>query len=376
MFKNPLSGVYLMSAIYGLAGSFVSIFIPIYLLSKNLNPQNVFVFYLVYTIAVLVFFFFVNKIVYTFGLRKTVLLGYPFLFLYFFLLYTLEKYHTPLYILAIINAFQASLYWFPLHLWLTNTTKEGNIGDNLGKFFATSKIIGLFSPILAAFIVIFLGFKALFVFAGFIYLISAIPLFYLPEFLFKEKIQIGNFLKLLKKYPHYIIAEIFENIREDAEGIIWPVFVYLSFRNILSIGYIGTISGIGEIIFLLFVGKYTDKIDKRKLLKIGASVMSIIWILRFFISSQISFYIFSLAASFFASLILVPINTIVYGTAKREDAPTFILFREFGVTLGRLILYIFAFFVLSSINYIFIFTAIACLGLMYLSRKNLEAKIL
>jgi hypothetical protein len=41
MFKEkPLSGVYLMNAIYGLAGSFVGIFIPIYLLEKNLDPYR------------------------------------------------------------------------------------------------------------------------------------------------------------------------------------------------------------------------------------------------------------------------------------------------------------------------------------------------
>lgn len=55
--KDPLKGVYIMNAIYGLAGSFVGIFIPIYLLEKNLNPANVFWFYLVYTVAILVFFF-------------------------------------------------------------------------------------------------------------------------------------------------------------------------------------------------------------------------------------------------------------------------------------------------------------------------------
>lgn len=363
-----------MNAIYGLAGSFVGIFIPIYLLRRNLDPANVFGFYFVYAVGILIFFFLANYIVHAFGLRKTVLLGYPFLFLYFFLLYTLDQYGVPLYILAIVNAFQASLYWFPLHIWLTKISREGNIGNDLSRFFATSQIVSLFAPIIAAFIVLIFGFKALFIVAGIIYLISAIPLFYLPEFPFKEKIRIDNFVKLLKKYPQYIVAEVFENIREDAEAIIWPVFVYLSFRDILSIGYIGTISGIGNILFVLLIGKYADKMDKRKLLGAGALVMIAIWIFRLFVSAPFPAYAFTLVSAFFAALILIPINTIVYGVAKREDAPTFILFREFGVTLGRIILYIFAFLVLSSINYIFIFTAIACLGLFYLSRKNLEIK--
>lgn len=374
MFKNPLKGVYIMNAVYGLAGSFVGIFIPIYLLQKNLNPANVFGFYLVYSIATLIFFFVTNYIVRGLGLRKTVMLGYPFLFLYFFLLYTLNQYGTPLYILAIVNAFQAALYWFPLHMWLTNTSREGSIGNDLGKFFMASQTVGLFAPAIAAIIVIFLGFKALFIFAAIIYLLSAIPLFYLPEFPFKEKIQLDRFIKLLKEYPHYIVAEIFENIREDAEAIIWPVFIYLSFKNVLSIGYIGTISGVGGILFIWLVGKYTDKIDKRKLFSAGAVIMVFIWVLRLFAHNQISAYTLTLVSAFFEALILIPINTIVYGVAKREGAPTFILFREFGVTIGRVLLYLFAFLVLTSINYIFIFTAIACAGLFYLSRRKLEIR--
>jgi MFS family permease len=370
---KSLRGVYIMNAIYSLAGSFVGIFIPIYLLSKNLNPANVFHFYLVFTICVLVFFFITNQIVNAIGLRKTVLLGYPFLFLYFFLLYTLGQYGTPLWILAIVNAIQISLYWFPLHMWLSNTSRTGSMGNDLAGFFATSQTVGLLAPAVAGFVVLLFGFKILFILAALIYLVSAIPLFYLPEFPFKEKIRITGFIRLLKQYPQYIVAEVFENIREDAEGIIWPVFVYLTFKNILSIGYIGTISGIGNILFIMVVGKYTDKLDKRKLLGAGALIMAAIWILRFFAVIPVWVYVFTLAAAFFSALILIPINTMIYGIAKREGAPTFILFREFAVTLGRVLLYIFALLMLSSINYIFIFTALACLGLAYLSTKNLEA---
>jgi MFS family permease len=371
---KPFRGVYMMNAIYGLAGSFIGIFIPIYLLEKNLNPANVFSFYLIYTLVILIFFFITNQIVRAIGLRKTVLIGYPFLFLYFFLLYTLNQYGTPIYILAIVSGIQASLYWFPLHMWLTNTSREGNIGNDLGKFFAASQVIGLFAPIIGACIVLFFGFKALFIFTTILYLISAIPVLYLPEFPFEEKIHIKRFFQLLREYPHYIVAEIFENIREDAEGIIWPVFIYLTFRNILSIGYIGTISGVGAILFNLLVGKYTDKIDKRKLLSAGALIMVVIWTFRFFATTPTIAYSLTLVAAFFGILIMIPINTMVYGLAKREGAPTFILFREFGVTLGRVVLYIFAFLAIQSINYIFIFTALACLGLFYLSRKNLEIK--
>jgi len=372
---NPFRLVYLMNAIYGLAGSFIGIFIPIYLLTKELKVENVFTFYLVYSVAVCVLFFATYRLVRWIGLRKAALLGYIFLFLYFFLLYNMERYGVPIYILGLVSAVQISLYWFPLHMWLATTSRAEALGGDLSKFFASSKIIGLLAPLIGAFIVFHFGYKALFVFSSLVYLVSTIPLYYLPELPFNEAFSIGKFVALVKEYPHYAIAEIFENIREDAEGIIWPVFIYLSFKNILAIGWLGTLESVGGILFIYLVGKYTDTIEKRTLLGTGAIIMTIMWVLMYFAHAPLYAYAITLVVSFFGALIMIPINAIVYGVAKREGAANFILFREVFVTIGRVILYAVALLALSSIQYVFIFVAAACLGLFFLSRTKLETRM-
>jgi len=367
-------GVYLMNTIRGLAGAFVGIFVPIYLLSRELNPANVFWFYLVYSVGCLVFFFSAYWIVQKIGLRKTVLLEYPFLFLYFYLLYNFDTLHTPLAVIAIVSSFQASLYWFPLHMWLSETSKKEELGDQLGKFFALSGAIGIVAPFIAAFIIYWSGFKLLFVVACVIYLISAIPIFALPEFDFPDPVDVKRFWKLFKSYPHYAMMEVLENVREDAEAIIWPVFVYLTFKSVLTIGYIGTLSGVGGILFTYIVGKATDRVDKKKLMAAGAAIISVIWALRIFGVNQIWFYTLTLAFAFFEVLILIPINSIVYGIAKQEGPAEFIFYREWLVALGRIMLYIFALLVLANLRYIFVFAAVAGVGMVLLSPKNLEAK--
>lgn len=364
--------VYIMKAIYDLAGSFIAIFTPIYLLQKDLNVSNVFVYYIVFSICIPIFFFFSKSVVGMVGLRNTSLFSYPFLFLNFFLLYNMERYGVPVYFIAMVSAMQSSLYWFPLNIWVTNTASSDNIGSDLSKFFVISNIVRLFAPIISAIILVHFGFKNLFVISAVFYFISAIPLFYLPEFHYKEKLNLDTFRKLLKKYPNYFIAEIFVNLKEDAEGKIWPLFIYLSFRDFLSIGYVGTISVVGGILFTLLVGKYTDKVDKRKLISLGAIILSFVWLARFFATSQVLVYVLTLAATFFEPLVLIPIRSIVYSTAKREGAPTFILFREFANAIGRIALYIFAFIFITSIKYLFVFLAVILFGLSFISRKRLE----
>ncbi len=374
MKSKSLNGVYIMNSIYGLAGSFIGIFVPIYFLSRKISVGNVFLFYLVYTLGVFIFFFLANEIVQSIGLRKTVLVGYPILFLYYFLVYTIDKYSTPIYVIALVNALQAALYWFPLHIWITNISTKEKMGDGLGKFFAFPKTLKIFAPIIGGFIAVYLGFRELFIFSGIVYVISAIPLLFLPEFPYKERLDFGKFKELARGYKKYFLADTIENLREDAEGIIWPIFVYLSFRNILSIGYIGTLGSIGSALFIFLVGKYSDKADRQKMMAGGAIIIAALWFTRFFITSQIAAYATTLAVGFFEALILIPLNSVVYKTAKTEGGAQFILFREFAIVIGRSALYLIALLFVFNIKYIFILPALAGLYFIYLSRKNLELK--
>ena len=287
----------------------------------------------------------------------------------------MENIGIPFYFIAIISALQTSLYWFPLNIWLANTTKKESMGQDLSKFFVISSMVGLFAPIISAILLTQSGFKNLFMVSGVFYLISAIPLFYLPEFPYENKLNFNKFKSLFSEYRNYFITDIFINIKEDAEGKIWPIFVYLSFRDFFSIGYVGTISMVGGILFTLLVGKFTDRFNKMNLFGIGSIILSLIWLTRFFVDSHLLVYILTIMATFFEPLVLIPIRSIVYNNAKNEGVPTFILFREFANAIGRVSLYLFAILFISSIKYVFIFVSLICIVLFIMSRMNLQRKI-
>jgi MFS family permease len=308
------------------------------------------------------------------GLRKTVLLGYLPLFLYFFLVYNIGKYAIPLYIIALLYSLWISLYWFPMHIWITNISNKEKIGNDLGKFFAFPKLLSMLAPAIAGIIAVFLGFKDLFIFAGIVYFISAIPLLFLPEFPYKQRLKPSKILELFRGYKQYFWAETIENMREDAEGIIWPIFVFITFKSILSVGYISTLGSIGAALFALLVGKYSDKINRQKIMLGGAVIMATLWIIRFFVTSQIAFYATTLCVGFFEALILIPLNSVVYKTAELEGGPQFVIFREFPVAIGRIILYAIAILVAYNVRYVFVLPALAGFYFIHLSRKNIGMK--
>jgi len=359
--RRQLYASYLMHSIDGLAGSMVSIFVPIYLLSLNYGLRQIFVFYIVLYLGILIFFYSAGIFASHFGLRKTILLRFPFLFAYLYLLSTLDKSGISLYLICLLNSVQVAFYWFPLHVLFAKNSDGDKIGNDVGKLFALPQTLAIFGPLIGGAIAVTFGFKYLFLAAVILYLASALPLFFIKEFELSININLRKIFNYFKKYPKYFCAEIIANINGEAEYIIWPIFVFITFNNILSIGVVGTSLAIGGVLFTLLIGNLSDKKDKKKFLKLGSFVLILLWIARYYGQNEYTFYFLSILAGFFYVLINVPFNSIIYGMAKKDHIEDFIIFREIPVTLGRLIVYTTAIILASKIKFTFILA-----GLSYL----------
>jgi len=104
--KKTIHAVYLMHSLKGLAGSFISMFIPIYLLTLHYSLTQVFVYYLIYFTAILFLFLVASLIARNIGLKRTIILYFPFQLAYLIFLYVLPFIHIPLWIIAITSALQ------------------------------------------------------------------------------------------------------------------------------------------------------------------------------------------------------------------------------------------------------------------------------
>lgn len=363
--KKNLDAIYIMHFINGFAGALVGIFIPIYLFKLNYSLSQVLIYYLIYGIAV--FFAFVGAGYFSsyFGLRKAILAGFPFLFLYIGMLYALPVFSLPLYYIAIVNAIAVSLYWFPSHVFFAEYSSDKKMGSNVGKLLAFPQLAGIFAPLVGGAIATFAGFSILLIVAGAIFLISAIPLLWLPELSKPVSFSPSKFKDMFKLHSSYVSTEFVENIREEMEGIIWPIFIYLTFKNIFSIGILGSLLSAGSFFFMLLVGRYSDKMDKKIFLKIGALIMIVLWIVRYYAVYEIPIYILTLLAGFFGALILVPFSSIVFSLSRKDNIAEFIIFREIPVTLARIVIYSFALILISNINHLFLFTAFSNIFLLF-----------
>lgn len=352
--KKRLHAIYTMHSINSLAGALVGVFVPIYFLSLNYSLNQVFLYYLTYGAAVLASFIATSYFSRHFGLKKAILAAFPFLFANIGMLYALDSVYIPLYLIAVVSAVATSFYWFPLHVFFAEYSSEETMGSNVGKLFAFPQLAAILAPLAGGAIVIYGGFNVLILTAGAFYVLSTIPLLLIPELEKSVSFRVSKFAELFKRYPRYVLIEFVENIREEMEDIIWPIFVFLTFRNIFSIGIIGSLASMGSFFFMLFLGRYSDKIEKKIFIKLGAIIMMGLWIARYYAMDEITFYVLTVLASFFGALILIPFNAFTYNLAKKDNVAEFILFREINVMLARITVYSLALIFVSNIANLFL----------------------
>lgn len=353
--NKRLNAVYIMHSVTGLASSLVSIFIPAYLITLGYAPKDVFIYFLTFAVSIFIFLCGAGLLAKRMGIRIMVIASLPPTLAYIAMLYMLHSTALPLPLIASVQGAGAGLYWLALHMFFATNADTKTLGNSVGKLFGFPQIAGLFGPLIGGMIAARFGFPALLAFGGCFYLISAVPLLWIPELTVNSTFRLSTFINLYKQFPRYTFVEFFENIREELEGIVWPLFVFLIFRNALSVGLVGTFAAIGSIIFTLLIGRYTDRINPKIFMRIGAILMIGIWFLRFsWPNAPLLVYVSTIVAGLLGSLIVIPFTSYIYSAAKRTNITEFIVYREIPITLARIVIYGVAFLVVTNITNLFL----------------------
>lgn len=387
-----------MHSIQSFALSMIGIFIPIYFLTLNYSVAQVIKFYIAHYSFLVVFAFVAIYLARYIGLQQTILARTPFTLIFFGLLYLLPLYHYSIYLIAFFSGLESAMYWIPLHILFTKNTDQKEVGASTGKLFAFPQLLSMASPLLGGFIAITFGFKILLLIVFVFLLIAIFPLLIslstggsftfsgrmfapvqlasLASSLYHNiqealhikstfRFEIKKGLKLYKENAKFFIAEIFDNMGEEVDSILWPIFVYLTLTNIAAVGVVGTLINAGSFLFTLLIGKLADKMEKKKLIKFGAMLLFLVWLARFYISQELLIYIISIIAGFITVLFLVPFTSYGYSLPKKDEIDEFFVFREIPIAMGRIFILFIALFFVNKINVMFLLAGLPYLYFLF-----------
>ena len=268
----------------------------------------------------------------------------------------------------IILTFARSFFWVPYHTDLAIFTDKSDRGKSIGVLWATSTFLGVIMPVISGFLIGSFGYKFVFILAIIIYLCAFIPLLTLP------KTQETYSWKYWETFKHFFSRKnrklVLANMANGAENevgiVIWPIFVWqLLEGNYLAVGAISSLIVFGTIVIQLSVGKYTDKLDKRKMIHWGSFFYAVGWLAKVFVLSAMQIFVVGTYHSFAQIFKDTPFDTLNYELLADQGhyVDEFTVLKEIAVQLGKILMLVFAILILSGlgINWIFALAALASL---------------
>ncbi len=357
--KDRLKEFYMTHTMTSFVFSMIGIFIPLYLLKLGYSLFNVLAYFLVYYMSVFAFCIIAYALAKRIGIKHTLLVHIPLAIIYFLLLFSLDAAKIPIFLLAIIGGAEQGMYWMPMHSLFARCSSVKKMGSNMGKFTSLDTLAGIAAPLIGGIVIVLLSFKALLFFAMILMAVSAIPLFFSKEVKPKISFSMKKGWNLLKIFPRFLSSFTLQALSDIVKSLILPIFIFLMLQNPLSVGIIGSLVGVGAVCFSFMIGKFADKTDKIKLTKIASVLMAVTWIIAYFNSSILLFYVLTFSLGFFMIMFSIPLSAHAYIVAKKHHhADEFILLREAPFFIGRVLALLLAMLLIERLNTTFIMAGI------------------
>lgn len=228
----------------------------------------------------------------------------------------------------------------------------------------------MLGPLVGGLIAVAWGFKGLFIIATVLFFIAYIPIIFTKILPIKYNFVFREGLDLYKKYKKYFYSEICNNIGEEVEGVIWPIFVYLSLINIASVGVVGTLLAVSSSVFTLIMGRLADKKNKIRLIKTSAIFIMTVWFLRLAFDNESAFYVLTILSGMVFVILSVPYYSIFYQIAQKEKAAVFFAFREIPVAIARIIVFSLAIIFATNLKMLFLIAGLVYLYFIFWKNQN------
>jgi len=370
-FSRDIHRVQVAHALHSVALSFVSVYVPIFLLSHGYALSEAIYFYVIFhACGLLAALFLVVPSMRRYGPIRTLRFSFALSIVFFLSLNLIPFWGIPWPVVALIGGTANLFYWLPLNILLLRHSDKKTMGSDLGGFFALPKIFGVAGPLISAVLIPIIGFWPMFIMTAFGLVLSYLPLVGMESGSVAVDIRLSGIMSQLRRRRRLFFLEAFDNIVEESEWF-WGIFVFLVVGSLSAPGFVGALESLGGALFALMVGKYANR-RMGKMLFISSFALAAVWIARFFVDTPVTAYGITLVASFTMTSFLVSYMGTIYRAVKHDDEETFIVIREIPTVLGRSIVFGGVLLAVSAPRYFFIVPIVAVLLILAVSARGLR----
>ena len=377
--KRESTQFFVSIAIRYLALGMIGIYEPIFIylfFRKSLCPTLLFWAAIYGLFGILVVFG--GKIMAKIGLKHTMLISHFFFFGYYLCLFFLYQNSYLLIPAIFLRAIGMTLFWPAFHTDFVRFSERDKRAVEVGKLSGISFTANIISPTIGGLILANFGYLVLFIVVLVTLFASTFPLFLSKE---RHEIYTDSYFRAwqrIKKNKSLSLGLASLGIESVSIMIFWPIFMFVLEINFEKMGAITTIGLAIAALYAIYMGRVTQKQDKKKLLRMGSILLSLVWIIKYFVKDAFGAFLTHNFYRIAKTSAFVPFRTTIYEKAalKKAEADEFLIYREIVFNLSKLVFLLF----LAGIFYFFpkpqigfIFAAVASLGLVSVAQNKLPS---
>ena len=373
--KKESDRFFVSMAIRGFGFGMISIFVPIYIYQYFDSFPLCFLFFAaVYGLYVLLCPL-GGIAMMKFGMKKSILISHILFWGFFVCLLLFDASWIFIPVSIILYSLGKTFFWPAYHVNFLRVSEIAKLGKEVGKLNFVTAAPGILAPVVGGAIIAIFGYPTLFVAVLCVLISSAIPLLFSED---ARTIYSDSYLdaykRIFKKENRYYTLAFAANGIETVINLnLWPLFLITMAVGYLAIGGITTVALGVSLLFTLYMGRITDRMNKKKLLAIGSVLTSGAWFGKFFVVNPASAFI---AQSFYKlsrTAAGIPYQTILYEKAEKEGHGTdeFIVYRNIVIALVRAIFFVILAgitFIIPGIRFTFILAAALSFGLLFINK--------
>jgi len=282
-----------------------------------------------------------------------------------------------LFILPIFYAGRAVLYNFGYHMHFLKNRSRRNEGKEISFIHALVLIVSVIAPLCGGIIAQY-HFAYLYALVAIIFFAANVPLLFSKDehdsikFTFKDAL-----MATLAKSERGTIMSFAGYAIESAIGaILWPIYLILIIKVLEKTGFIVTLSMLLSILAFYTIGKWTDKYNKFKLLRVGTVLYFFGWISRIFVNSPLGVFLVDSYQHIANKILMIPWGAACYDLAENDKRGGFffVFRREIMFNLARIvvlpIIILLFYFDFYPFTLSFAIAAVASLGYMRLTQAK------
>ena len=287
-----------------------------------------------------------------------------------YLVFILAMIATPyssvmLLVAAVMMGMHTGFFWWGYHGYFIKTGESGHLGKSVGEADLLETTATVVTPIIGALIAGILGISVLFIVSAVFMVIAIILLGKDHERRQRRDVKFVEVLKLIKKHKYIAVAYVGVATDMVMYIVIWPVFLFLFFGEVLNLGIVVSASAFFAAIFSYIVGSRVDKQGERRVVSIGSPLVSISWFIKAFVQTLPVFIATDALRNFGQKMTVVPLVALTYKKGMESETARAILFLETSLIAGAiLILLLLSIFVYLGGSLVAGFVAVSIFSLL------------